>query len=551
MQTGPFFRSRWICVTIVCLLLGLILLYLSPLFSALFYKDSYSRFFGFLLHNEQGGIAFGRTLLFASAACTLEVLVGFGGALVFRRVQVFTATGRTLSVLLIPVLLGNLSIAFIIKIQLMNWIWFERAVASRSFLPVWGSLFVIELWQYGTLFLYLFWLRLQRLPQSTLDFTRVGRLQSTEVIRDVLWPHCRNLAGLLLMVGFLFACQEFAKTELIFKPSLGTDTELVNHWLEREYYRDLNTYDATFARNSTFKNSAGFIVSSLALAACTILVILAAITAAVRLLPAINTPSPIQEVKGRTKRNIFPRAFAWLITLLAAVPLLGSFRYLRPGAVNDINEIGQALLLTLTGALIAAPIAIVFAVAARIGAPRLLQRFDHKSLRVFITLFLLQAVPAICVGLCGYEWISLLSHYSTVQQVVIWFVGQSILALPLLAGFVLWIHFQVTIRELEFQGASQVSLREMTLWTFFSRFKLEYVLVLIFAFSFIWNEDTLNRIMSDAIPSLVHRLGARVTGRGTSYSEAATLVLFCVALSLIMVMVWNTLLSRGLRREDR
>jgi ABC-type tungstate transport system substrate-binding protein len=232
------------------------------------------------------------------------------------------------------------------------------------------------------------------------------------------------------------------------------------------------------------------------------------------------------------------------------VPLLASFRYLRPGLVNDINEIGQALLLTFIGALIAAPIAIAFAVAARIGAPRLLQGFDRKSLRVFIALFLLQAVPAICVGLCGYEWTSLLSHYSILQQISIWLVGQSILALPLLAGFVLWIHFHVTTRELEFQEASQVSLREMTLWTFFNRFNLEYVLVLIFAFSFIWNEDTLNRIMSDAIPSLVHRLGARVTGRGTSYSEAATLVVFSIALSLIMVMAWNTLLSRGLRRED-
>lgn len=551
MRTPHFPRHRWISVVIVCLVFGLVALYLSPLLSALASKDSYTRFIGFLSNNERGGAAFGRTLIFASVVSSLEVLLGFGGALVLRSVQVFTTTGRTLSLLLAPALFGNLSIAFLFKIQLMNADWFERAVASRSFASVWGSFLVIEVWQYGSLFLYLFWLRLQRLPTNALDFTRVTRLNRAEVVRDVLWPHCRNLAGLLLLVGFLFACQEFAKTELIFKPSLGTDTELANHWLEREYYRDLNTYDANFARNSTFKNSAGFLVATLILAASVILLMLSAISRAVRWIPILSIPSRREEgAKDRTETSAVSRILAWFITLLVLLPLVGAIRYLRPGIVSDLNEISQALLLAIAGAFIASLIAISFSVAARLAGLRLLQKFDGKSLRVFIALFVLQAVPAICIGLCGYEWISLLSRYSTPQQLSIWIVGQSILALPMLGGFLLWIHFQITTKELEFQQASQLSLRETTKWTFLKRFKLEYILVFIFAFSFIWNEDTLNRIMSDAIPSIVHRLGARITGRGTSYSEAATLVIFSVTLSLIMVLAWNTLLSRALRRED-
>lgn len=548
-RTGQSPTHRWFCVIVVCVLLGLVVLYLLPLLAALFTKDSYTRFVAFVLYDERGGVAFGRTLVFAAAASTLEVLLGFAGALIVRRVQVFTTTGRSLSLLLIPVLLGNLSIAFLLKIQLMNSAWFERAVASRSFVSVWGSLLVIELWQFGTLFLYLFWLRLQRLPQNALDFTRVARLRSAEIVRDVLWPHCRNLAGLLVLIGFLFACQEFAKTELIFKPSLGTDTELANHWLEREYYRDLNTYGADFARNATFKNSAGFVVASLVVAAATILLLLAAITIAVRWLPVVSSRFSQREGDELTN-SVGRRVFAWLIIVLAALPLVSAVRYLRPGAVSDLSEIGRALLLAFGGALIASPIAIAFGVAARIGGPRLLQKFDRKSLRVFIALFLLQAVPVISLALCGYEWISRLSHYSTWQQIAVWLVGQAVFSLPLLGGFVLWTHFQINTRELEFQEASQLSLKEMTVWTFLRRYFLEYILVFIFAFSFIWNEDTLNRIMSDAIPSLVHRLGTRVTGRGTSYSEAATLVTFSIALSALMVLVWNTLLSRGYRRKN-
>lgn len=549
MRTGPSPTNRWFCVTVVCVLLGLVLFYLFPLLTALFSKDTYTRFLGFILYNNQGGVAFARTLVFAATVSTLEVLLGFGGALIVRRVQVFTTTGRSLSLLLIPVLLGNLSIAFLLKIQLMNSSWFERGVASRSFVSVWGTLLLIELWQFGTLFLYLFWLRLQRLPQNALDFTRVARLKSAEIVRDVLWPHCRNLAGLLVLIGFLFACQEFAKTELIFKPSLGTDTELANHWLEREYYRDLNTYGANFARNATFKNSAGLIVASLVVVASTILLLLAAITIVVRWAPIVS--GQFTRRQGiKFKNSIGPQVLAWLIIVFAALPLAGALRYLRPGAVSDLSEIAHALLLAFGGALIASTIAIVFGVAARIGGPRLLQKFDHKSLRVFIALFLLQAVPIMSLALCGYEWISRLSQYSTWQQVAVWLVGQSVFSLPLLGGFVLWMHFQVNTRELEFQEASQLSLREMTLWTFLKRFSLEYILVFIFAFSFIWNEDTLNRIMSDVIPSLVHRLGTRVTGRGTSYSEAATLVTFSVALSVLMVLVWNTLLSRGYQRKN-
>lgn len=550
MMRAHFHRHRWVCAIVVCILFGLIGLYLSPLLSALLSRDSYTRFIGFLSSNKQGGAAFGRTLTFAFIASSLEVLLGFGAALVLRSIQVFTITGRTLSLLLAPALLGNLSIAFLFKVQVMNSVWFEQAVASRSFSSVWGSFLAIEIWQYGSLFLYLFWLRLQRLPKNVVDFTKVSQLKQTEVIRDVLWPHSRNLAGLLLLVGFLFACQEFAKTELIFRPSLGTDTELANHWLEREYYRDLNTYDANFARNSTFKNSAGFLVATLTLSATGILLLLSAISYAFRLLPSLKGPSSPKEPEGRAKNDPVPYVLAWLITLLVLMPVLGAVRYLRPGSLSDMNEISEALLLTLAGALMASLVAIAFGVAARLAGRSLLQRFDSKSLKVFIALFLLQAVPAISVGLCGYEWLSLLNRYSYAQQVSVWIVGQSILALPMLGGFVLWVHFQITTRELEYQEATKLSLRETAFWTFLKRFKLEYILVFIFGFSFIWNEDTLNRIMSDSIPSIVHRLGARITGRGVSYSEAATLVLFSITLSLVMVLAWNNLLSRALRRED-
>src|ERR1051325_8554319 len=140
-RTAQILRLRWTCVTIVCLLFALILLYLLPLLSAFFSKESYTRFLGFLLYNEQGGIAFARTLIFASTVCVLEVLLGFVGGVILRRIQAFTAAGRTLSILLFPVLLGNLSIAFIFKIQFMNSSWFERAIASRSFVSVWSSLF--------------------------------------------------------------------------------------------------------------------------------------------------------------------------------------------------------------------------------------------------------------------------------------------------------------------------------------------------------------------------------------------------------------------------
>jgi ABC-type tungstate transport system substrate-binding protein len=200
-------------------------------------------------------------------------------------------------------------------------------------------------------------------------------------------------------------------------------------------------------------------------------------------------------------------------------------------------------------AVLASVISVSLAVAARVTAPRLLRRFDGRSLWVFVLLFLLLAVPAICVGLCGYEWTSLLSRNSAPQQVGVWLVGQTVLTQPLLVGFLLWTHFQVETRELEFQQASGLSLRELAGFSFMKRFRLQYLLVVVFAFSFVWNEDTLNRVLSDTIPSMTDRLGSRVTGRGASSAEATSLVLFSAALSLLMIIVWNSLLSRAMSRS--
>lgn len=532
---------------LVFLLVALVVIFLFPLLSYLGDYESYSRLFRYLWLNERGGHAFSRTLFFATAASILEVLLAFVGALALRRLEVFTKLGRALSLMLVPALMGSLSVAFFFKVQLMNSQWFEETIASRSFIPVWGTLLLIEFWQHGLLFLYLLWLRLQSVPKNSIDFAHASQLTSGEIIRDVYWPHCRNLVGLLLLVGFLFACQEYSKSAILFKPSIGTQTELANHWLERNYNLDLNTYKASVARDNAYKNSAALVMVILLTVAGLVWLLLLLTSIAVRIAPFIRSNKTTFQ---SMKISLGAALYGCLALSFTLLPLILAVRYLRPGYVSEFSELWHAALLTLTASLLAFMIAGSTAIAARIAAPTLLQEFNGKSLWVFIILYLLQAVPAICLGLCGYDWIALLGHSSPVKHVAVWLIAQSILVLPMLGGFLLWIHFRVSNRELEYQQIARLSLGEVTLWTFFKRFKLEYLLVVIFAFSFIWNEDTINRIMSDVIPSIVDRLGARITGRGASYSEAATLSLFSLSITLLMVIIWNSLLSRAFRREE-
>jgi hypothetical protein len=127
----------------------------------------------------------------------------------------------------------------------------------------------------------------------------------------------------------------------------------------------------------------------------------------------------------------------------------------------------------------------------------------------------------------------------------VWVSGHVILLSPLIIGFLVLIHFQVEVLEIEYICAYTLQLREIIINSFIRRFKAEYIFTLIIACSFIWNEAVLNVILSDRIPSFAANLQMMFVGRAANYQLAASYLTVSIIFAVISIIIWQKILKKA------
>ncbi len=147
------------------------------------------------------------TLLNAIVTAIVLVLFGFTGAILLLNVSAFSFIGKNLGLLIIPISLGNLSIAFIFKLIWGNSYLFSSLAQGSSFNKL-GFLLVLELYQFCLLFVYLFWMQLQNINSNRLNFAIATNFSFYQKLKDIYLPHTRNLWLLLSAMACVFSFYE-------------------------------------------------------------------------------------------------------------------------------------------------------------------------------------------------------------------------------------------------------------------------------------------------------------------------------------------------------
>ena len=479
-----------------------------------------------------------RSLVFSVLTSLICVLVGFLGALILIKVRLFTKKGGALSLLLLPVVVGNTSIAFLAKVLLSQTSFFGFIVDKGS-LSILGVLLIIQCWQFGFLFLYLFWLNFQNLSQNLVDYADSVKLSTYQKIKDILLPHSKNLVILLFLIGFVFNFYEDAKSQLIFKASQGTNTELIAHWVGRTYQSSLVALsNPDLAITKTFTESLFIFVIAVFVFGLIIFVINF----------SINT---ISKVKIRTKSRFGSprekiRNIAISVLLLSVlVPFILIFFKFTIPKFDSLKLLKQPLALTLAASAFASLFAIVFGISSRVSLKRILNNFNHKSSLILVTIYILQLIPPFVVLLCGFKWLSYVGYRFDPLIWVVWIFGHTLLSFAILGSFILIVHFGVKNSELDYLEASKIPFSDIVKTSFWRRFKLQYILTVLFSFTFIWNEAILNRVFSDQIQSFVASLDLATRGRGADFSKASGFFLVSIFLSSIIVVVWLYVLKKA------
>jgi hypothetical protein len=441
-----------------------------------------------------------------------------------------------------PALIGSVAWGFTWKLLLVENILTFR-LADRPFVTTWTVLSVIQIWQFLPAFAFLFWLRLQAIEARYLDFGRIEGLTFGEVIRDIHWPHCRDFAGLLSLFSLAQGFVEYSKFVLIVRSSEGTKTELISHRIER-FFSYLVPADPVGALKAILAIAGAVCLVGIVAALCVIGVVQRSGDQLTKSFLARWPSLPIGA--GRA----WPRLLTSLTTLAILAPLgTTAVEGFRVGTV-DWLRIALSASMSLVGATLGFIVSWGFAFSSRLAWPDQLARLGSES-RILLAVALgIYFFPPLALSLCSFYWLT----YARIQlgsggSVILgWLLGQTILVFPLLGVFLVHLHFAIPAKELESQLFYRARAREIALYSFISRFKLDYLVVLVFGFAFVFSESSLNSVTSGWsrwVPSMAIELLQRVDGRASSYKEAASLILISlgpVAVSLLFLRV-------GLRRR--
>lgn len=521
---------------IIMVVIAIMIAFLFP-----FFANSFSeRNIYLLLTNSSKGFssAWGRTSLFAFLSTTINTIGGLCLAIVLRRISFSSKLGQHLSLFILPIILGNVTIAYIFKISLFGTSLFDTIVQGGALTQT-ATMLLIQFWQYGFLFAYLFWISIHNIPKRINDYSNAIKQTSYEKIKDIILPSIKNLFVLLFFIGFIFSFYENAKNQFIFKASQGTNTELVSQALHRVYQSN-SIINPIFANQSVFE--LGILVTISVL-----LTLLFSVFFIFLIFKYISKKKGLHKSTiQKTKKNIFIAAISLMVVVVPIVITLlkSSYHF----SVEALYELLLPLFLTFLSASFATMLAVFFGIASRLVFTKWLTGFNTKSMCYFIVIFLLQVIPPICIITCGYQWLSWLG-YNSIMIYLVWILGHSILVFPILGSFVLATHFSIRENELNWLAVHRVPPKNICQYNFFKRFRAEYILTLLFAFTFIWNDVTLNKILSDEIPSFADKLQRLFVGRATDDSKATLFALVAVIISVSCILLWQFIVRKSIKNN--
>lgn len=516
--------------SIAFIIAGLIIVYLIPLLNGFNATDGV---YPEVIYKDDYYSAFLRSLLFALGSVLFCLAGSFILAYIMRNI-----TSKLLlllaSLMMLPFLMGNVSLSFLFKILLFDSDFIKSIYENTSLL--FFVMLLLQFWQNGFLYTYVFLLNNKAIDENLINYGEVNKFSTFEKIKNIYLPNQRNLIILLSIFSFVTSFYESAKFQIILRSSQGTNSELISQKLYNGFKSGL-MINAQYATDTIFAKSILFyipisIVIVFALYKLLNILVLKLSKSALQL-PSTNL--------SKKSKNRVASSVMLLVLGLIILPIISLFlkQDLSFGKLSYLIE--TISLSAIAALLLLVLFALPLGMSLRIGFLKTFHSFNNKSVSVFILLFLLYLLPPLALMLCGFEWSSFFNFKGSLSTRLFWLFGQCVNSLPIVATFIIVIHFSVKNKELIYVKSMKLTNLETIKYSFLKRFKLEYLLTLLFAFSLIWNEGTFNKVYSDRIPSYVSEIMRTVSSRNADYSQGMLFFLFSLFISLACIVIWNVI----------
>lgn len=445
--------------------------------------------------------------------------------------------------LLLPYFLGDSTDGLFAKLLSQNFGDRFAYFADRSYGVVYVFLFILLAWKDGLLILYTLTLIADTIPRSVTLYARGLGLTLREWIRDVLWPMARPAGILLCLFVFIAAEHEYIATFLSLRPSPGTGTELVSHWMNRVYTTLVLSTNASTALDLLSASGIVLLAASLAVGAITVGLLLGIIRIGTS---SLGLHIRRERRKSATRSPLGSSVIGILAVIFAMVPIILATSFLPPTFPSDLTLATFTAPLIFIVAFFGTVLGWIIAVTARLMLGN--RTIDTASVvRILLLLLSPVVVPPFLVGISSFSWWSITNGSSQYGLMTLWGISQLALVTPLIASFLFATFLSVSNSELHYQRWIGASLQEIASNSFTKRFVPQLLFSLLFSFLQVWNEAAVNGVFENIVPSFSTLINRTLSGRAESIANASGYAYFGTALAIGLAMLWLTALLSSRR----
>ena len=411
--------------------------------------------------------------------------------------------------MLIPVLLGNVIISY----SLSRYNVFSAFAEQRNLYGVLLSLLLTNIYQYGSLGVVLFVIKIRSIPNELIEFVKSNDFSFRETLSEVILPNLKNLIVLLFIMIFILTFNEFSKVSILFRSSKATNTEFISHFIERTF-RNYSVVNIDYGISKMLDYSMGIVLIFL-----TITFIFYVLTTRLKnqniLTQFIYVFNPVfKKIDKKTSLIVY---ILFLFATFLPIIIIVFDLFQKPDNVLLIDVFLKSIPLYLTASIFISSIFIICSINLKLYFPQKLTINDKYYSYSIWMLYLYRVIPAITLGFLG---IVLMSNFG-ISKYMLWIIGETILLTPFVFSFLVYINADIMPEEIHFVKRNVFSYYETFKNVFLGRNSISYLLVFLFTFGFIWNEDTLTYAIRDKIPTPVVDLINNSVGKHFNRADAA------------------------------
>lgn len=479
------------------------------------------------------------SLLAAALTTILVVALSLGIASLALRSQFMAAAGAVrvlclgLGLTVVPFFLGVTSFAFLWS-SLLEPLRTLPFIADRGFMSVVFIDVFAQTLRYVPLLAWLLFIVGLETAGNRVSYERANGFSTRDFIRDELGHPWALLCLVVGAFAFQDSANDYVVTFLALRPSPATETELISHFLQRQFSTSAIGHSAAFAIDTALVGSLLFAVSAIAVFA--------------------SVASPLIWLKRLSARHYSkPNSAAdryWIISprwgaALILVPLLAvlcalAFRLLQADYAGWglVYGLGRTIVATLMAALASWLAAVILMFGIRDGALKANRSAQKRLTLMGICAVTVGFLPPIGIALVVQAFV--FEHVGTSEAASIfgWFIAEVARLTPIMS--ILLIPALISIEDRQFTYLRQVGasfVARLSLLFLGPQRTMHFALLLI-AWAWLLNEGIVSAIFQADLPSFSELMLRATSGRSAAYAVAATLVTIEMLLFIALCCVW-------------